>query len=276
MVPPTMTPRFAVRGWSAWAGGLDTPEAWRAWSKAPVLPPAAPPVPALAEVAAMLRRRVPPLGRVALAPVYACARAIAAQPGADADADAGPVPAVFCSRHGDTARLVPMLNELAAGAPLSPTAFGLSVHNAIGAIRSIDLTDRTNLLALSAGRDTVETAVFESCSLLAEGAAEVLLAYYEAPLAEPYAPFVDEPEAMYSWCWRLAVPREGEPHYALAVGDPVRDQPAMATAEQAARPLLPHGLDVLRFMLAGDAALIHRGENTMWEWKYQGQPCPST
>ncbi|QET01799.1 MULTISPECIES: beta-ketoacyl synthase chain length factor [Cupriavidus] len=247
-----MTPQFAIRGWSAWAGGLDTPEAWRAWSQAPVLPPAAPQVPALAEVAPMLRRRVPPLGRVALAPVYAVdeAREVG---------EAGPVPAVFCSRHGDTQRLVPMLNELAAAAPLSPTAFGLSVHNAIGAIRSIDLADRTNLLALSAGRDTVETAVFECCSLLADGAAEVLLAYYEAPLAAPYAPFVDEPEALYAWCWRLALPAEGEPHYTLAP----TDEAPVETASG-----LPHGLDVLRFVLAGDDSLTHRGENTMWKWKF--------
>jgi len=206
-------------------------------------------------MAAMLRRRLPPLGRVALAPVYACERD---------QASTATMPAVFSSRHGDTARLVTMLADLAASEPLSPTAFGLSVHNAIGAVRAIDLTHRANLQALSAGRDTVETAVLEACSLLAEGAPEVLLVYYEAPLAAPYASFVDEPEAMYSWCWRLALPGEDEPCYTLTLaGDD-----AVAAASNVAE--LPHGLDVLRFMLTGEESVTCRGEFGAWHWKYHG------
>jgi hypothetical protein len=245
---------FGIRAWSAWADGLQAQADWRAWSAAPHLPAAQAQAPALPEMAAMLRRRLPLLGRVALASAYACA------PGETGHAE---VPAVFASRHGDTGRLVTMLTELAAGEPLSPTAFGLAVHNAIGAVRSIDLADTGNLQALSAGRDTVETAVLEACSLLADGAPEVMLVNYDAPVAPPYAGFEDEPACLYSWCWRIGAPRAGEPWYTLTLAD----EPASAPAPL---PQLPHGLDVLRFVLAGDRQLRHRGENATWQWQRHG------
>ena len=248
---------FGVRAWSAWADGLQARDDWRAWSAAPHLPAAPAQPPALPEMAAMLRRRLPLLGRVALASAYACA----AEPGHTQ------LPAVFASRHGDTSRLVAMLADLAAGQPLSPTAFGLAVHNAIGAVRSIDLADMNNLQALSAGRDTVETAVLEACSLLADGAPEVMLVHYDAPLAEPYAPFGDEPGCLYSWCWRIGAPRAGEPWYTLGLEDEATEAGPSAAAP-AAR--LPHGLDVLRFMLAGDDGLRHRGERASWHWRRHG------
>ncbi|QEZ43993.1 beta-ketoacyl synthase chain length factor [Cupriavidus oxalaticus] len=252
--------RFAVRAWAAWAGGLQTRQDWHAWAAAPHLPPAQPESPALPQMAPMLRRRLPPLGRVALAPAYACVPADAA-----GGAAAGVIPAIFASRHGDTGRLVTMLSELAVGDALSPTAFGLSVHNAIGAVRSIDVADPGNLQALSAGRDTVETAVLEACSLLADGAPEVLLVHYEAPLAAPYAAFADEAEALYSWCWRLAAPRAGEPCYTLALADGRNTD----SAPPPGMPL-PHGLEVLRFMLAGEPRLCHRGESADWQWQRHG------
>lgn len=248
---------FGVRAWAAWADGLQASDDWRAWSAAPHLPAAPAQPPALPQMAAMLRRRLPLLGRVALASAYACA----AEPGHTQ------VPAVFASRHGDTGRLVAMLADLAVDQPLSPTAFGLAVHNAIGAVRSIDLADMNNLQALSAGRDTVETAVLEACSLLADGAPEVMLVHYDAPLADPYATFGDEPDCLYSWCWRIGPPRAGEPWYTLGLEDEA-DKAGPGAAAPAAR--LPHGLDMLRFMLAGDPGLRHRGERASWQWRRHG------
>lgn len=241
---------FGIRAWSAWAQDLPTQDDWRAWSAAPQLPE--PPIepPALPQMAAMLRRRLPSIGRVALASAYACAPSAVG------------TPAVFASRHGDTRRLATMLKELAVGNALSPTAFGLSVHNAIGAVRAIDMADTANLVAVSAGRDTVEAAVLEACSLLADGAPEVMVVHYEEPLAAPYAPFADEPGCSYSWCWRLGVPRAGEPSYTLALGNEA--EPPIAALQ------MPHGLDVLRFMLADDAQIRYRGEHATWLWQRHG------
>ncbi len=243
---------FGIRAWAACAAGLQTQEAWHAWCAAPWLP-AGQEIPPLGAMAPMLRRRVTAIGRAALHPAYAC------QPVAP------DTPAVFASRHGDTRRSFEMLSELAAGQPLSPTAFGLSVHNAIGALFSIDRADAANLQAVAAGRDTVEAAVIEACSLLADGADEVLLVCYDAPLPDAYAVFADEPGCLYGWCWRMGRPLAGAPAYSVRAD--AADADAMPTAGS---PLLPHGLDVLRFMLSGESELCHRGERVLWRWQRHG------
>jgi hypothetical protein len=82
------------------------------------------------------------------------------------------VPLVFASRHGDVARSMDLLGALASDQPLSPTGFGLSVHNAIAALYSIARGHRGNYLALAAGQATVEAACLEAAGLLADGARE--------------------------------------------------------------------------------------------------------
>lgn len=240
---------FGIRAWAACAAQLETQQAWQAWSRAPWLPKGDA-LPTLAAMAPMLRRRITALGRAALHPAYAC------QPGVDG------IPVIFASRHGDTLRPLQMLGDLADGEPLSPTAFGLSVHNAIGALYSIDRGDPGNLQALAAGRDTVEAAVVEACGLLADGAPEVLLVHYEAPLPEAYAVFADEPECLFGWAWRVSMPQAGQPVFSLeVVGEALPG---------AAGVPLPHGLEVLRFMLSGDTELRHAGERAGWRWQRHG------
>ena len=126
-----MDGQFSLLGWSAFAAGLETPEDWQAWARAPALPEGMA-VPPLAEMPAMQRRRLEPLGRMALQVAWRC------QPD-----PAVAMPLVFASRHGDVARTYEMLAGLARGEPLSPTHFGLSTHNAIAAQYSIarGLTD---------------------------------------------------------------------------------------------------------------------------------------
>ena len=226
-----MEATFSVEAWSAFAPGLDGEDAWRAWAKAPWLP-AGDDVPALAEMAPMQRRRVERLGRAALQVAWRCQR--------DGESD---VPMVFASRHGDIARTHLMLAGLAQGEPLSPTHFGLSTHNAIAAQYSIARGLDGNYLAVSAGHGSAEAAVIEAQALLADGAPAVLVVVYDGPTPDDYAGFRDEPEALHAWCWRLVPARDGLPVLSLQPGEP-----AVTTT-------LPHGLDVLRFVLAGDATL---------------------
>ena len=79
------------------------------------------------------------------------------------------MPTVFCSRHGEVSRSVDLLMDLAKAEPLSPTSFGLSVHNATAGLFSIARSDHTNSIALAAGQSSVEHAVIEACGLLADG-----------------------------------------------------------------------------------------------------------
>ncbi len=254
-----MACEFAIRGWAACAPQLHTAQQWEAWSRAPWLPLEGE-VPPVAGMAPMLRRRLGALGRVALHAAYA----------ADAPADS---PMVFASRHGELSRSALMLEELAAGAPLSPTSFGLSVHNAIGALYSIDQRRPAVLQAIAAGSETAEAALVEACGLLAEGHEEVLVVCYDAPLPPSHAMHADEPDALYAWAWRIAAPRADAPRWTLTCGadDAVEAGDGLDVGAQCdAGVPLPHGLAVLRFMLARSASLRHRGGGRSWTWRRHG------
>jgi hypothetical protein len=239
---------FSVKAWSAWAPGLVERDAWRAWAVAPWLP-TGDETPALAEVPAMQRRRIERLGRMAIQTAFWCQQA----------EDSG-VPLVFASRHGDVARSMELLEALATEQPPSPTTFGLSVHNAIAALYSILRRERGNYIALAGGMATVETACIEAAALLADGAPEVVLVVYDAPLPDVYAGFADEPDAGFAWCWRITAANPTAPTLGLSwegEGD----------TENADGLTLPHGLDILRFLLADDASLHWRSDGTTWQWR---------
>ncbi len=235
---------ITVADWAAWAPGLHSREDWQAWAAQPRLPDeeGAPP---LTEVPAMQRRRIERLGRMAVQAAYWCAQA-----------QDDRIPLVFASRHGDVQRSFELLDQLTRGEPMSPTHFGLSVHNAIAALYSIVRGERGNYIALAAGRSTAEAAMVEAAALLADGAPEVLVVVYDARPPQVYADFLDEPDPYYAWCWRVRSDGEG-------VRLALETVPADADTASAA---LPQGLDVLRFFLAGDDRLTHAANGVAWTW----------
>jgi hypothetical protein len=148
-----------------------------------------------------------------------------------------------------------MLAGLARGEPLSPTHFGLSTHNAIAAQYSITRGLTDNYLAVSGGVESPEAAVTEALALLADGAPEVLVVLYDGPTPEPYAEYRDEPEAAWAWAWRIGAPRADAPRISLQAH---AGPPALVAA-------LPHGLDVLRFALAGEGDLVSPSGTRRWQ-----------
>ncbi len=239
---------FSVKEWSAWAPGLVDRDAWRAWAAAPWLP-VGDDTPVLAEVPAMQRRRIERLGRMAIQTAFWCQQA-----------EAGGIPLVFASRHGDVARSMELLEALATEQPPSPTTFGLSVHNAIAALYSILRRERGNYLALAGGMATVEAASLEAAALLADGAAEAMLVVYDAPLPAVYAGFADEADAGFAWCWRIGARDVAAP--ALTLG--WEGEEGAGSAEPS---ILPHGLEVLRFLLSGDTSLRWHCDGVAWQWR---------
>ncbi|GGY23016.1 beta-ketoacyl synthase chain length factor [Paludibacterium paludis] len=148
-------------------------EDWAAWPPAS-LPEdsAAPPLP---HVPPLQRRRISALGKAALHVAF--------------ELDRIPVdnaPLIFTSRHGDLSRSITLLDQLTQGSDLSPTQFGLSVHNAIGALFSILNGDKGHYTAISAGEETAEHALCEASALLDDGAPAVRLIVYDAPMPAPY------------------------------------------------------------------------------------------
>jgi len=238
---------FTIARHAAWAPGVTSSAAWAAWADAP-WPLSMDEEPKVAAMPAMLRRRAGFLGRMALEVAYACL-------GEQHD-----VPTVFCSRHGEVARSLDLLGDLARGEPLSPTAFGLAVHNASAGLFTIARADRANHVALAGGAATLEHAVIEACGLLADGAPLVLLVACDMPLPPLFHQFEDCDEQPYAFAWALSA----------AAGDTAlrlswQAAPA-AKEETGAAARLPGGLEVLRFQLGETEALQRDTGAVRWTW----------
>lgn len=240
--------RFAIGDWAACAPGLHAPADWRAWARAPWRPEG--PLEArLDAMPAMQRRRLNALGRAA------------AQVAWDCHAPAPGVPVVFASGYGDAQRCLALLKEFAATEAASPTDFTFSVHNAIGAMYSITRSDSASYSSIAAGPASAAAGLVEACALLADGAPEVLLVCYEAPLPGEYAPFQREAPAAWAWAWRVLAAQPGQPQFELTwTAD---DAPPAAGA-------LPFGLQALRFALSEQASADASADGTRWTWSRHG------
>ena len=194
--------RFVIQDWAALAPGLHAPADWRAWARKPHCPPGMPEA-KLDAMPAMQRRRLNALGRAA------------AQVAWESHAPGDGTPVVFASGYGDAQRCLSLLKEFAASGAASPTDFTFSVHNAIGAMYSISRSDTASYTSVAAGSASAAAGVVEACALLADGAREVLLVCYDAPLPGEYAQFQQQPAAAYAWAWRIAAAEEGRPHLTL-------------------------------------------------------------
>lgn len=234
---------FLIDQWAAWAPGLDSLPAWRDWFAAPrALPDEG--SPALAEMPAMMRRRVERLGRIALQATYWSA---GEQTGS----------LIFASRYGDITRSIDLLEQLAAEQALSPTAFSLSVHNAIGALYSIARGDTKPYTALAAGEETVAAAFVEALGQLADGVPDVTVICYEEPLPAVYRAFAGVDVAFpRAWACRLRLSEGG--------GFSLKSEAVGAKA--APVPALPADLAIFEFLLSGRAELLHRAGDRQWRW----------
>ena len=237
---------FSVVSSAAWAPGVESNDAWLAWAKDEYAITGGK-EPLVKNMAPMLRRRAGFAAKMALEVAYQC---LGNKTG---------VPLVFSSRHGEASRSADLLLELAAGAPLSPTSFGLSVHNAPAGLFSIARLDHANSTAIAAGKSSVESAVIEACGLLAEGESNVLLVVYDCPLPKVYSVFQDCVEQPYAWAWLME--SAGDEFYSLhwSAGENI-----LCSNDE----VLPAGLEILRFHLRGDAVLQRTCDKRRWQWMH--------
>jgi hypothetical protein len=242
--PRSSRVRFSVTADAAWAPGVETREAWQAWARSS-FPITSGSEPAVDAMPAMQRRRASFLGRMALEVAYKCL------------GERAEIPAIFCSRHGEVSRSVDLLRDLASGAPLSPTSFGLSVHNAIGGMFSIARSDMGNSMAISAREASVEHAVIEACGLLADGEKSVLLVVYDCPLPAIYANYQSDGEQPFAWAWLIEPPQQDVISLVWSVTPEVGPSPVVD---------LPDGLQILRFYLQKDCNMERVCETQKWQW----------
>jgi hypothetical protein len=236
--------RFSITASAAWAPGVETKSLWLAWAHGKIAFTAGT-EPLVKNMVPMLRRRAGFAAKMALEVAYECL------------GDKTDVPSVFSSRHGEASRSADLLLQLATDAPLSPTSFGLSVHNATAGLFSIARGDHANSAVLAAGKSSVESAVIEACGLLADGAPDVLLVVYDCPLPEVYAGFQDCAEQPYAWAWLMQSARDDSYSLCWSAGEDIR----CSNDER-----LPAGLEILRFYLRADAVLQRTCDKRRWEW----------
>lgn len=166
---------FSIRDWRVVSTRLAGDDDWLAWAQQGVLPErAADYRPALPFLSPMQRRRLNPAARLMVD---------AAWPLLDAGER---LPVVYVSHDGEINRSFELWLSLLRGEGVSPTSFGLSVHNALAGQWSMLRQDPSESTALCVRQAGLEVAVVEACGLLADGAEAVLVLVADDPLSNQY------------------------------------------------------------------------------------------
>ncbi|WP_157826774.1 beta-ketoacyl synthase chain length factor [Colwellia sp. 12G3] len=198
---------FTIKQCVAWGGGLTTIQDWQSYAQGEISLSDAQELPPLKQIPAMQRRRLSPFAKLALH----CALSAA-------DECITTVPSVFASRHGDLIKTNKLINDVAAKEDLSPTLFGLSVHNAVGGLFSIYTGNKAPLTAISAGEDTFFTAIIDAlCKLSANEYSQVLVVFTEILVPEIYKKYVAQDEVAIACALLLAPAGQGDEVYSLTL-----------------------------------------------------------
>jgi len=143
----------------------------------------------------LIRRRLSPLGRGMLH----CAHRVVD--------GLGPTPSVFTSRHGEAARTLPVLEDLAQGLQPSPAQFTMNVHNATAGIWSIARQDPSPSLSLAAGPETFAWGLIEAHAIhTADPDVPVLLVHGDAPLPPLLAAFDEDLLPLHALALLIGLP----------------------------------------------------------------------
>ena len=180
--------------------------------------------PALADVPAMQRRRLSPLARVTFQVLAHCSESSAEEP------------VVFSSVMGELQRTQSLLESIARHEPLSPTAFSLSVHNAIAGLWSQINNNRAPMLALAPCADSPVPALLEAAGILCEGEyTAVNVVYARENYPQFYQPWLDSPPGPCALALRLvASPPAEDCAIRVSLRRVERSQPAVASGNDSA------------------------------------------
>lgn len=168
-----MAVKFQIEAWSAIAGEVRTEEEWKSWLNSPRIPEEPIGKEVLKQAPAMLRRRFGVLGKSVMGAVLPIVQ------------DGQAIPGVFASRHGDLTLTLSLLKDIGLSESISPTGFGLAVHNAVSGLVSIARKDTSEVTAIAATEGLVLQALFEAVGQL-QVSDKVLCVIYDAPVPEPY------------------------------------------------------------------------------------------
>jgi len=243
--------QLRIADWRAWAPSLETKEAWQAWAHAPWSPADQGEQPDCSFLPAMQRRRLSRMARIALHVAWPLC------------ADDEQLPFVFASRHGETTRTYAILGDVADRVPLSPTQFGLSVHNAIAGQWSILRGQRGESSAIAGEADTFEHAMLEAATLIDQGAPAVIVVMAEERPPAAYDGWIDDVPFSYALALRVGMSSaNAEPSSAT--------QWQLSLASNTTHEVhtgWPFALDFLRALQAPDAPFHHCWKTRQWTWQ---------
>lgn len=189
----------------------------------------------------MQRRRLSPLARG----VFHCAGRTG--PGGD-------FRIVFASRHGEAERTLTVLQDIAAGAEVSPILFSISVHNAVPGLFSILGGNKAPVSALAAGAESLGYGLLEAFTAWkSDPSSPVLFLFGEDRVPDTWAP-----------CTQPQVPHA----LAFLVGEGGRE--LRMTWDPAGRRPEPEGIQSFRFLASlgnGAPRAPWAGPTASWDWR---------
>lgn len=240
-----MTADFIVKQWNAWAPGLSCREDWqKRHDRQPFAHAEKASIPAAVPKA--LQRRLSPLARAVFNAGDACI-----------DGDK-PLPIIFSSSHGEVNKSLEMLKSMQKGEEVSPTAFSLSVHNAIPGLFSIAYANHQEITVIAPGQDGIAPAFIEALGLLQERHTdEVLIVLYDEPLSDfyPSLPFALNAPAVCALALRISL---------TGIGLPLQLNRSPARRDDG-----EHALQIfsfIKFLVADDRLLALGNHRHSWEW----------
>jgi len=238
---------FTIKQCVAWGGGLTSAQDWQDYAQGEKVLSDTQELPALKQIPAMQRRRLSPFAKLALH----CALNAA-------DDCLTTVPSVFASRHGDLAKTSKLISDVAAEEVLSPTQFGLSVHNAVGGLFSIYTGNKAPLTAVSAGEDTFFTAIIDAlCKLSANEYQQVLVVFTETVVPEIYQDYVAQEEVDIACALLLEPAGQGEEIYKLSLQANTENQQSENSQMQV--------LDFLNFYYSNNEQVNVNSKRHLWQ-----------
>ena len=164
---------FRLMNWSMASTHLVSPQHWYDWAHGSINPNTLPEIkPELSFLPALQRRRLSLSARLMFQAAYETVGEMRC-------------PTVFVSHDGEINRSFELWQTLLRDGDVSPTSFGLSVHNALVGQWSMLRGDTHENTALAAQQDGWELAIMEAVALLHENAEQVLVVAADEPLRHP-------------------------------------------------------------------------------------------
>jgi hypothetical protein len=231
---------FNIDAWTANSLGLSQPDEWKKWAASGNWPQDG--NINVADVPAMMRRRMSPLSKLAVQTAIELLK----QHQVDY--------CVFSSRHGELHRSMALVADIINGEEASPMAFSQSVHNTAAGLATIATKQAIPLSSIAASENTFQSAVLEAWLFLVDNPEKkVLLVDFDEPLPESYSEF------------------EHQKYPGFGVGLVLSNGHDFtlknSTESEVQNMLLPQGLFFLQQYLANENQWIIRAQQQIWEWQ---------